>query len=226
MSLWVSYNFIRKGCDYISNIFDLKYQTELHILTLDYNKIGNDGLYFLQRGLKTAKSLTYLSLAYCNIDETGIKFLADIIPSSICSIKTLVLAGNPLKNAGLNILINALNSNTSVEELNLNNILFGNDEETIFNLTTLMTTNLSLLSYQVKYNLLTDTGKYYMTKLKGLKSFIAALSTDNGRFISKFDIDERFSKELFDEFYKLIKKGRKKKPKKKGGKGGKKGKGK
>lgn len=52
----------------------------------------------------------------------------------------------------------ALFTNTSIEELNINNILFGNDEETINNLVNLMNSQITLISYQVKWNLITNAG--------------------------------------------------------------------
>jgi len=54
--------------------------------------------------------------------------------------------------------VQALFTNTSIEELNINNILFGNDEETINNLVNLMNSQITLISYQVKWNLITNAG--------------------------------------------------------------------
>ncbi len=68
------------------------------------------------------------------------------------------MAGNPIKNPGLNYLIEALFKNINIEELNINNILFGDNKETVDNLVNLMTSHPTLINYEVKYNLYTNTG--------------------------------------------------------------------
>ena len=76
------------------------------------------------------------------------------------------------------------------------------------------------------------TVNYFLFILLNLTFFILdieiimreALRTDSCKHVWRFKIDEKISKVLFSEYYKLLKK--RKKPKRKKGKKGKKGKGK
>jgi Ran GTPase-activating protein (RanGAP) involved in mRNA processing and transport len=145
------------GCEFISRIFDK--ENKISILTLDYNTFGNEGLGSLMDKLKDSKTLTYLSLAYCNIDQNGVKYFNDYLTSADVCLEKLVLQGNPLKNVGMQQLINIIYDNTSLEEINLNNILFGDSKETMQSLVSLMKNNLTLLAYSFKYNFITDQGK-------------------------------------------------------------------
>ena len=212
------------GCEFISRIFDKERANKISILTLDYNTFGNEGLQQLMENLKDSKSLTYLSLAYCNIDQNGVKSFADYL-SATQSLEKLILQGNPLKNAGMTQLINIIFDNTSLEEINLNNILFGNSPETMQSLVSLMKNNLTLLAYSLKFNFITDQGKL-KSKLNKFFIFLdfeillrEGLKAEGCKHIYQFLIDEKISKPLFDEYYKMMKS--RKKPKKKG-KGGKK----
>ena len=145
------------GCEFISRIFSNP--NKISILTLDYNTFGNDGLAQLMEKLKDSKNLNYLSLSYCNIDENGVKHFADYLSGTGISLEKLILQGNPLKNAGMAQLINIIYDNTSLEEINLNNVLFGNSIETMQSLVSLMKNNLTLLAYSMKFNFITDQGK-------------------------------------------------------------------
>jgi len=162
---------IIKGCEFIARIFDPTLTTAIQVLTLDYNRFGNAGFFQLAAGLKTARTLNYLSLAYCDIDEDGIKHIGEYLGSSTCKLETLILQGNPLKNAGVNVLFQALFSNNSLEELNLNNTLFGNDDDTISNLVGLMEADLFLKSYLFKFNFITDESNICKFNLKTLKEY-------------------------------------------------------
>lgn len=146
------------GCEFISRLFDKERVCKINILTLDYNNFGNDGLQQLMEKIKDAKSLTYLSLAYCNIDQNGVKFFADYLMATGIKLEKLILQGNPLKNAGMQQLINIVFDNTSLEEINLNNVLFGNSPETMQSFVSLMKNNTTLLAYSIKFNFITDQG--------------------------------------------------------------------
>lgn len=148
------------GCEFISRIFDKTKPNKISILTLDYNTFGNEGLAQLMERIKESKSLHYLSLAYCNIDQNGVKHFADYLSATGISLEKLVLQGNPLKNAGMQQLINIIYDNTTLEEINLNNVLFGNSPETMQSLVSLMKNNLTLLAYSMKFNFITDQGNH------------------------------------------------------------------
>lgn len=132
--------------------------TKITILNLDYNNFGNEGLYNLMNYIKDAKCLTYLSLGYCNIDESGVKYFSDYLSSSDLMLEKLILQGNPLKNEGAKELIEILINNTSLEEINLNNTLFGNDLEVIEKLVGLMKRAENIYVYHMKFNFITDQG--------------------------------------------------------------------
>ena len=146
------------GCEFISRIFDKERANKISILTLDYNTFGNEGLAQLMDKLKDSKTLSYLSLSYCNIDQDGVKYFADYLSATGTCLEKLILQGNPLKNAGMQQLINIIYDNTSLEEINLNNVLFGNSPETMQSLVSLMKNNLTLLAYTFKFNFITDQG--------------------------------------------------------------------
>jgi Ran GTPase-activating protein (RanGAP) involved in mRNA processing and transport len=147
------------GCEFISRIFDKERVCKINILTLDYNSFGNEGLAQLMENLKDCKTLNYLSLAYCGIDENGVKFFSDYLALQDITLEKLVLQGNPIKNAGMAQLINIIYDNTSLEEINLNNILFGNNTEVMQNLVSLMKQNTTLCAYSLKFNFITDQGR-------------------------------------------------------------------
>ena len=64
--------------------------------------------------------------------------------------------GNPIKDEGVNDLCSYLLNNTSVEEVNLNNISFGTSENTINKLTFLLENNKNIVIYHCKFNLITE----------------------------------------------------------------------
>ena len=93
----------------------------MEILTLDYNNFGNEGLSNLLTYLPLNGTLTYLSLAYCGIDEKGIQYFSDLITKSP-SLEKLILMGNPIKDEGVQNLCSFLQVNTNIEEVNINNV--------------------------------------------------------------------------------------------------------
>ncbi len=193
----------------ISRMFEPSLPTKISILTLDYNNFGNEGLSQLMDYVKNNKTIKYLSLAYCGIDEKGIGQL-DSYLNETPTLETLILQGNPLKNAGVKELLPFLTNNKSISEINLNNVLFGNDAEVIADLSNLMVNNQTLEVYYLKFNFITDQD--YEVLLKTLKESCPHICT--------LSVDEKIKKELFEDGLKTVK-GRKK-----GGKKGKKGGGK
>lgn len=51
----------------------------IQILKLDHNEIGPKGLAHLAEGLAVNKTVTNLSLTYCNIDSAGARSLFEIM---------------------------------------------------------------------------------------------------------------------------------------------------
>jgi hypothetical protein len=206
------------GCEFISRMFDPLLPTNIEILTLDYNNFGNEGLFQLMTYVKESTSLTYLSLAYCGIDENGITHFDKFLTTTE-TLEKLVLQGNPLKNSGMNELITILYNNMTIEEINLNNVLFGNDIDVINSLCGLMQNRSNIIIYHMKFNFINDTD---------FESILKVLKGENAKHIWQFNIDEKISKALYDDYFKVMKAKPKKRPvnknKKKAGKGKKGGK--
>lgn len=196
------------GCEFLSRVFEPSLPGNIQFLTLDYNLFGNDGLSNLLTYLPVNATLTYLSLAYCGIDEKGVQFFEKYITSTKV-LEKLVLMGNPLKDEGVNYLCSYLLYNESVEEININNVSFGQSEDTINKLTYLLENNKNILIYHCKFNLITE---------KNFLNIIQSLKSENGKHIYQFNADEKYSKETFDMYFKAMKGRKLRKKKKKGGK--------
>ena len=201
------------GCEFISRIFEPSLPCTMEILTLDYNNFGNEGLSNLLTYLPYNNTLTYLSLSYCGIDDKGIQFFDSLIPKTQ-TLEKLILMGNPIKDEGVLTLCEFLKENTSIEEVNVNNVGFGKSEETIEKLTQLMQINKGLVIYNVKFNLITE---------ENFKKIVEILTDkEKGGHVYQFNVDEKYSKELFTTFFNAMKKRKYKKKKKGKGKKGKK----
>lgn len=195
------------GCEFISRVFEPSLPGNIQFLTLDYNVFGNEGLSNLLTYLPMNATLTYLSLGYCGIDEKGVQFFEKYITTTKV-LEKLVLMGNPIKDEGVNYLCSYLLNNTSVEEVNLNNVSFGTSEDTINKLTFLLENNKNIVIYHCKFNFITE---------KNFLNIIQSLKSENGKHVYQFNADEKYTKETFDLYFKAMK-GRKLKKKKKGGK--------
>lgn len=145
------------GCEFIARLFHPKLPTNINYLTLDYNNFGNEGLNLLMSGLKGYDKIKHVSLAYCGITEDGIKYFKEFLTSPTLELEKLILQGNELKNNGFAEMIDYL-YNSNIEEINLNNILIGNDTELMLKFTNLIAINKNLVGYQLKYNFIDDKG--------------------------------------------------------------------
>ena len=67
------------GCQFISRILAPEAKGNLLHLKLDHNNFGSDGIKALAQGLNMNKTLTTLSLNYCNIDKEGADALFEIL---------------------------------------------------------------------------------------------------------------------------------------------------
>lgn len=191
------------GCEFISRMFHPQLPSKISILTLDYNNFGNEGLSYLMSNMKENRSLQYLSLAYCNIDEGGLKWFDDYLKSPSCNLKKLIIQGNPLKNSGVTALFTLLYLNYSIEEINLNNVQFGNDPEgSVTHLAEFMGGHADLKAYSLKFNFIND---------EDFEVILKALRSESCKHIYQFLLDEKVEKTLFDEYFKIMK-NRKKKP--------------
>jgi hypothetical protein len=151
-------------------------------------------------------------LNYCDIDEKGIPFFEKYITTTK-TLEKLILMGNPIKDEGVTNLCSYLLNNDSIEELNINNVNFGTNEDTINKLIYLFENNMSLVIYHVKFNFITENN---------FRTIVEALKGEKGKHVYQFNADEKYPKELFDMYFKAMKGRKYKKKKKKGGKKGKK----
>ena len=189
------------GCEFILRIFEPSLPCSLEILTLDYNNFGNEGLSNLVKYLPLNSTLKDLSLAYFDINEKGVQYLGDLITKSP-SLEKLILMGNPIKDEGVSDLCSFLQVNNNIEEVNINNVEFGLSENTIY----LVENNKNIVIYQCKFNFIT---------VKNFESIVNTLKDPNNKHIYQFNVDEKYPKELFDDYFKALK-GRKYKKIKKG----------
>jgi Ran GTPase-activating protein (RanGAP) involved in mRNA processing and transport len=67
------------GCEFLGNLMHPKSNGSIQILKLDHNDIGADGLKTLTNGLAINKTLTSLSLTYCNITAAGARPIFEIL---------------------------------------------------------------------------------------------------------------------------------------------------
>lgn len=193
------------GCEFISRIFEPSLPCNLEYLTLDYNNFGNEGLSNILTYLPVNATLIYLSLCYCGIDEKGVLCFENLLTKTK-TLEKLILMGNPIKDEGVTNLCDYLKDNTSVEEININNTGFGENENTINKLIYLMENNNNLVMYQCKFNFITE---------ENFKNIVTALKDPKCKHVYQFNVDEKYPKELFDSYFKAMK-GRKYKKKKKG----------
>jgi len=146
------------GCLNITKLFDpIKIYT-IKFLILDFNHFGNEGLAHLMINMKDARYLKYLSLANCMIDENGVKLFTEYLNSSECKLEVLNLQGNCLKNAGVSELFTILYYNNSIEEINLNNTMCGNDPDWALLSARLMQSNNTLGCYYLNFNTINNDG--------------------------------------------------------------------
>ena len=193
------------GCEFISRIFEPSLPCSLETLTLDYNTFGNESLNNLVKYLPLNSTLKNLSLAYCDINEKGVRYLGDLITKSP-SLEKLILMGNPIKDEGVSDLFSFFKDNKNIEEVNINNVEFGLNEDTINKLIYLVENNKNIVIYHCKFNFIT---------VKNFESIVNTLKDPNNKHIYQFNVDERYPKELFDDYFKALK-GRKYKKNKKG----------
>ena len=119
------------GCEFISRIYEPSFPCNFKILTLDYNRFGNEGLNNLMNYLPTNTTFTYLSLNYCDINEREFHFLKNIL--NILKLqKQKINLGNPIKEENNKCMYQFIQYN-SIEELNIKNANFSVDEEIIVN---------------------------------------------------------------------------------------------
>jgi Ran GTPase-activating protein (RanGAP) involved in mRNA processing and transport len=107
------------GCEFLSSTVHPKSNTGIQVLKLDHNNFGSEGVKRLADGLSLNKSITSLSLTYCNIDADASRSLFEILIFTKSGLEELNLTGNHLRNEGVNIVLRGLSIAKSLKKIYL-----------------------------------------------------------------------------------------------------------
>lgn len=182
------------------------------VLKLDHNDIGSEGVKNLAKGLTMNKNLEELSLTYCNIDAEGARPLFDVLIYTKSGLKRLNLTGNHLRNEGIIKLLRGVSAAKVLEQFNIADNQFGDDEDVLQAFKFCMTKNTTLGHYDIKFNSINDEGIKYLTEV-----------LTEAEHVFDVEISERVTQEILKEFKEKCKENKGKKKGRKKGKKGKKG---
>jgi Ran GTPase-activating protein (RanGAP) involved in mRNA processing and transport len=127
-------------------------------LKLDHNNIGGEGVNNLSHGLAINKTITSLSLTYCNIDHSGARAIFEILIYSQSQLEELNLSGNHLRNAGIITVFRGISINKNLKKIFLADNQFGEEEEVLEAIRDCWFKNKTLARYDIRYNKFEDTG--------------------------------------------------------------------
>ncbi len=82
------------------------------------------------------------------------------------------MQGNYLKNSGVSELLTILYYNNSVEEINLNNTMCGNDKDWALLISNLMQANTTLGCYYLNFNMINNDGILFHFYIFSVKLFL------------------------------------------------------
>lgn len=106
----------------------------------------------LSNGLSLNKTLTSLSLTYCNIDANGARALFEVLIFSKSTLEELNLTGNHLRNEGVTIVLRGLSIAKSLKKIFLTDNQFNDDPDMIEAFKSCMKKNKTLGRYDLMYN--------------------------------------------------------------------------
>jgi Ran GTPase-activating protein (RanGAP) involved in mRNA processing and transport len=106
----------------------------------------------LANGLSLNKTLTSLSLTYCNIDANGARALFEVLIFSKSTQEELNLTGNHLRNEGVTIVLRGLSIAKSLKKIFLTDNQFNDDPDMIEAFKSCMKKNKTLGRYDLMYN--------------------------------------------------------------------------
>ena len=86
---------------------------------IDHNPIGSEGMKHLSEGLKMNKDIRNLSLTYCNIDETGARYIFELLLFQGSTLEEIDLGGNHLRNDGTIMVLRGAAVAKSLKKLGL-----------------------------------------------------------------------------------------------------------
>ena len=207
------------GCEFIGNIFGAGSRNFISKLKLDYNDIGDKGMEMLAAGLRLNTTLNIISLAYCNISQDAARFLLEIVINQKTAIKDINLQGNHLRNYGVTVFFRGLTVNNSVENVDLTDNQFGEEEGVIEALKNLIIRSKTLKTLNFTYN------GFYEEGARKLFDFFNDLNTNelaDAISLASIKLPEKIPDDLLKAIDKAIKDNKKKKSKAKSKKKGKK----
>lgn len=108
------------------------------------------------------KNLEELSLTYCNIDKDGARAIFDILIYTKSGLKRLNLTGNHLRNEGIKRVLRGVAAAKVLEQFNIADNQFGDDDDVLAALKFSMTKNKVLGHYDLKFNSIGDKGVTFL----------------------------------------------------------------
>jgi hypothetical protein len=106
------------GCAALSDALMLGANASLQTLRMDMNpEMGDEGVRELCKGLRTNRTLTKLTLSYCNLGPAAAEYLAAVIASPLSALEHLDVMGNNLGADGLAILARAAQRSKALKQL-------------------------------------------------------------------------------------------------------------
>lgn len=146
------------GCEFISQTVHPRANTSLLVLKLDHNEFGSAGMKKLADGLALNKSLTSISLTYCNIDWEGARALFEILIFTKSNLEELNLTGNHLRNEGIIILLRGLSIAKTLKKIILTDNQFNEADDVLEAFRRCMIKNKVLGKYDLMYNNFSEAG--------------------------------------------------------------------
>lgn len=104
--------------------------SNLSVLKLGYNNLGDEGVETLASGIAAHKALASLDLGFNNVGDRGCRALSSALLSSSCSsgtLHTLYLAGNTLGEDGALAIAEVIRRGSSIKRLHLTGNRIGPD---------------------------------------------------------------------------------------------------
>jgi Ran GTPase-activating protein (RanGAP) involved in mRNA processing and transport len=119
----------------------------------------------LANGLSLNKTLTSLSLTYCNIDAQGARALFEVLIFSKSTLEEINLTGNHLRNEGVTVVLRGLSIAKSLKKIFLTDNQFNDDPDMLEAFKSCMKKNKTLGRYDLKYNNIQEDGVNFFMEL-------------------------------------------------------------
>lgn len=135
----------------------LRDNVPLKTLLLDHNPIGDQGVMLLAEGLRHNKELQMLAIEYCRIGPAGGILIGDEIVRH-SGIRRLHLRGNRIMAAGITGIARNLGKSTTLQELGVADNSIMGERSCIHALCESLRTNTSLEHLDIEHNIIGEEG--------------------------------------------------------------------